>query len=440
MRSIPSRQSGSWKPGLWVGLPLATLMVSACGGGPPMMQGQPPVPVELQEVTASTVEEFSEFVGVLEAQERVALRPEISGRIVEILVEPGQRVEAGTPIALLRAEQSRAELSGAVADVEASIASVNTAEARLRSAEASRARAAADLELEVTELERTRSLVTEGALPQQELDRATNRQQTAAAALRVAEEDVGAARAALNEAQARLNRARADQQVAREDLQDSQVVAPIAGLVGDVPAQVGDFVSSSDVITSIIQNDVLELNLAVPIERSPELRVGLPVELLGADGEAVARGQISFISPEVDAGQQSVLAQAQFQNNGALKDGQFVRTRVIWSSAPGVLVPTDAISRIAGETFVFVAGTPDQCPQEGAPGGPPPAAAQGAPEGEAPPQVALQRPVTLGVLQDNRYEVVSGVEENEQVVVSGVINLQNCAPIMLQQAMGQPAS
>lgn len=403
-----------------------------------MMQGQPPVSVELQEVSASTVQEFSEFVGVLEAQERVSLRPEISGRIVEIFVEPGQRVEPGTPIARLRAEQSRAELTGAVADVEASIASVNTAEARLRAAEAARARAASDLELEEAELERTRSLVSEGALPQQELDRATNRRQTTAAELRVAEEDVGAARAELSEAQARLNRARADQSIAREDLQDSEVVAPIAGLVGDIPAQVGDFVSSSDVITSIIQNDVLELNLAVPIERSLELREGLPVELLGADGEPVTRGQISFISPEVNAGQQSVLAKAQFQNNGALKDGQFVRTRVIWSSEPGVLIPSDAITRIAGETFVFVAGTPDQCPMEEPPGQPP-SMPPGEP-GQAPPQVALQRPVTLGVLQDNSYEVVSGVDVNEQVVVSGVINLQNCAPIMLEQAMGQPES
>jgi multidrug efflux pump subunit AcrA (membrane-fusion protein) len=404
-----------------------------------MMQGQPPVQVELEDVTTSTVEEFSEFVGVLEAQDRVALRPEISGRVVQVFVEPGQRVEAGTPIARLRAEQSRAEFSGATADVEASMASVNTAEARIRAAEASQVQAAADLELESTELERTQSLVSEGALPQQDLDRARNRQQTAAAALRVAQEDVGAARAALTEAQARLNRSRADQAIAREDVQDSEVVAPIAGLVGDIPVKIGDFVSSNDVLTNIIQNDVLELNLAVPIERSPELREGLPVELIGDAGEAVARGQISFISPEVNAGQQSVLAQAQFQNNGALRDGQFVRTRVIWNSAPGVLVPTDAVTRIAGETFVFVAGTPDQCPQDGqaeaAPPGPP-----GAPEEEGPSQIALQRPVTLGILQGNDYQVVSGVEVDEQVVVSGVINLQNCSPIMLQQAMGQPGS
>ncbi|MEO1208045.1 MAG: efflux RND transporter periplasmic adaptor subunit [Cyanobacteria bacterium J06638_20] len=439
MCSIPSRQSGSWRVRPWMGLPVATtLLLSACGGGPPMMQGQPPVPVELQDVTTSTVEEFSEFVGVLEAQDRVALRPEISGRVVQVFVEPGQRVEAGTPIARLRADQSRAELSGATADVEASIASVNTAEARVRAAEAAQARSAADLELENTELARAQSLVSEGALPQQDLDRARNRQQTAAAALRVAEEDVGAARAALTEAQARLNRSRADQDIAREDLQDSEVVAPIGGLVGDIPVQIGDFVSSNDVLTSIIQNDVLELNLAVPIERSPELRQGLPVELIGEAGEAVARGQVSFISPEVDAGQQSVLAQAQFQNSGVLRDGQFVRTRVIWSSAPGVLVPTDAVTRIAGETFVFVAGTPDQCPQEGqgaVPPGPP-----GAPEGEGPSQIALQRPVTLGILQGNDYQVVSGVEVDEQVVVSGVINLQNCSPILLQQAMGQPES
>jgi len=386
-----------------------------------MGEGQPPVPVQLQAIEAGTVQEYSEFVGALEAQEKVALRPEVSARIINIFVTPGQRVEVGTPIVQLRGDQTRAQATGAAADVEAAAAAVNTNQARVRAADAERARAAADVELQNREYERTQVLVAEGAQSQQALDRAANARNTALATLRVAEEEIGAARAALTEAQARFNRAQADQQVAREDVSDRQLTAPINGVVGDMPFSVGDLVSSTDVVTNIIQNDVLELNLSVPIERAPDLRVGLPVELLDANGEPVVRGEISFVSPEVNAGQQSVLAKASFRNQGTLKDGQFVRTRVIWSTEPGVLVPTTAISRIAGQTFVFVAE-----PGEGT-----------TPDGQ-PQQIARQRPVTLGELQGNAYEVVSGVESGDQVVVSGVLNLQDGAPIMLEQAMGQP--
>jgi len=386
-----------------------------------MGQGQPPVPVQLQEVEASTIQEFSEFVGVLEAQEKVALRPEVSARILDVLVTPGQRVAAGTPIAQLRADQTRAQATGAAADVEAAAAAVVTNQAQVRAADAERARAAADVELQNREYERTRLLVAEGALSQQNLDQAANARDTAQATLRVAQEELGASQAALAEAQARFNRAQADQQVAREDVSDRQLTAPIAGIVGDIPYKVGDLITPSDTFTNILQNDTLELNLSVPIERATDLRVGLPVELLDANGEAVVRGQISFISPEVNAGQQSVLAKASFRNEGSLKDGQFVRTRVIWNTEPGVLVPTTAVTRIAGQTFVFVAGPGDGTTPEG-----------------QPQQVAQQRLVNLGNIQGNSYQVISGLESGEQVVISGVLNLQDGAPIMLEQAMGQP--
>lgn len=410
------------RSGRWISLALATsLTLAACQGGPPMMGGFPPAMVQLQEVESSTVQDFSEFVGALEARNKVALRPELSGRIAQIFVQPGQSVQAGTPIAQLRAEQTRSELGGAVADVEASAAAVNTAQARIRAAEASRDRARADVQLQDTELRRTQELVTEGALAQQRLDQVTNERATAVAALAEAEGNLGAAQAALIEAQAFLNRSRADQAVASEDLQDRLIVAPIAGVVGEVPTKVGDFVSSNDTITNIIQNDVLELNIAVPIERATDLRVGLPIELLDATGEPLIRGRISFVSPEVTANQQSVLAKATFENGGLLKDGQFVRTRLIWSTEPGVLVPSVAVTRVAGQTFVFVAETGEESTPDG-----------------QPQQIARQRPVTLGNLQGNNYEVVSGLETGEQVIVTGVLNLQDGSPIMMEQAMLQP--
>ncbi|MGG6294072.1 efflux RND transporter periplasmic adaptor subunit [Leptolyngbya sp. AN02str] len=410
------------RSGRFLGTALATtLMLSSCRGGPPagMMGGPPAFPVEVQQLEASTVQEASEFVGALEASDRVALRPEVSGRIVEIFVAPGQQVTAGTPIAQLSADRTQAELSGAVADVEASRAAVTTATAQLRAAEAERDRNAADVTLRETELRRIRILVDEGAFAQQNLDEAVNARATAQAALRAAEEQVGAARAALAETQARFERARADQAVAAEGVRDQRVLAPIAGVVGNVPAKVGDFVTPSDAITSIIQNSTLDLNISVPIERAPELRVGMPVELLDAQGNAAVRGRISFISPEVTTQNQAVLARVTFANDGSLKDGQLVRTRVIWESSPGLLIPTAAVTRIAGQTFVYVAETGEE------PG----------PDGE-PMLVARQRPVTLGSIQGNGYQVISGVQPGEEVIVSGILNLQDGVPI----SRGQPVS
>lgn len=408
---------------------LLSVAAGACRGGPPRMQGgPPPMPVELQTVQASTVVETSEFVGVLEAEDRVVLRPETDGRVVEIFVRPGDVVQARAPVVQLRADRSRAEVSGAIADLEAAQSSRNTAIARLRAAEADVARTAADVTLAESDYRRIESLVSDGALSRQELDRARNARDTAIASRRAAEENVRAAEASLREAESQIARAQADRNVAAENLQDRQVLSPIAGVVGNIPVKVGDLVTPSTTLTSIVQNNTLDLNIAVPIERSRQLRVGLPVEMLDEQGQPALRGRISFVSPEVSSGEQSVLAKASFSNDGSLRDGQLVRTRVIWSSQPGLLVPTAAVTRIAGQTFVYVAEAAEPNPDQPAPPADP---------GQPPMQVARQRLVRLGSIQGNNYQVISGVQPGEQVVVSGVLNLTEGAPIMPAQAMAQ---
>jgi RND family efflux transporter MFP subunit len=392
---------------------LASVAVSACSNSPATQeQGMPPSLVEVQQVETSRVQESSEFVGALEAQERVQLRPETEGRIVSILAAPGQRVESGTPILALKADVNQAEASGAAADVSAAQAAVTTARARVQAAEAERARAAADVNLQTTEYERTAQLVAEGAQSQQDLDRVINSRDTAIASLRAAEDNVGVAQAQLNESQAQLERAQANQAVASSNLSDTEVNAPITGIVGNIPVKVGDYVTPQDVLTSIIQNQTLDLNISVPIERGDQLRVGLPVELVNTDGTPLVTGQISFVSPEVNTNDQAVLAKASFPNDGRLRDGQFVRARIIWQSGPGVLVPTAAVTRIAGQTFVYLA-------EAGEPG----------PDGQ-PQMIAKQQLVSLGSIQDNSYQVLSGVEAGDQVITSGVLNLQDGAPVM----------
>ncbi|HEY9641162.1 MAG TPA: efflux RND transporter periplasmic adaptor subunit [Coleofasciculaceae cyanobacterium] len=414
---------------------LLSVLVSSCGGGAPVAQAPPPTPVQLQPVKTSTIQDSSEFVGALEAQDRVELRPVVDGRLIQIFVSPGQAVAKGDPIAELKADQNLAQVRGATADVEAAVSARSTAAAQLKAAQADLERAIADETLQNTEYKRTEALVAEGAQAQQLLDQAANRRDTAIAARRAAAEQVSAAQASLSQADARLSRSQADRTVATENLNDNLVRAPIAGIVGDIPAKVGDYTKTDTTITTIIQNGSLELNLSVPIERTPKLRTGLPVELLDEQGKRLTTGRISFISPAVDNTQQAVLAKASFPNNGQLKDGQFVRARVIWQTSPGILVPTGAVARIAGQTFVYVAasgGTAKPGEPEKSPAGQP------QPSGQ-PQQVAQQRLVKLGSIQGNSYQVIEGLKPGEQVVVTGILNLQDGSPISVAQAQSTGA-
>lgn len=424
---------------------LVSVLAGACGGGAPSApQGPPAMLVQLQTVKSSSLLDTSEFVGALEAQAKVTLSPEVDGRVVQIFVKPGDVVKVGTPIAQLRSGKTQASASGAVADVNAARAALNTNAARVKAAEADRDSAAADVRLQESDLQRTQTLVSQGAQSQQTLDRARNSRDTAIAALRSAEADIRAAQAALAESSAEVARSEADRAVAAEDLQDKRVLAPIAGVVGDIPMKVGDVVSSTTTLTSIIQNNALDLNISVPIERSRQLRVGIPVELLDEQNQPLLRGRISFVSPEVSTSNQAILAKATFVNDGSLRDGQLVRTRIIWSTKPGVLVPTVAVTRVAGQTFVYVAEQAEPAANPANAAGDAaadtaaaPAPADGQPPASQPQQIARQRPVTLGTIQGNQYQVISGVKAGEDIVVSGILNLSDGIPITVGQAVSE---
>jgi multidrug efflux pump subunit AcrA (membrane-fusion protein) len=88
---------------------------------------------------------------------------------------------------------------------------------------------------------------------------------------------------------------------------------------------------------------------------------------------------------------------------------QLVRARIIWSTRPGVTVPVIAVTRVSGQFFAFVAR-----PENGK-------------------LVARQVPLQLGEIVGNDYTVQSGLKSGDQVVVAGVQNLTDGAPIRIDQ-------
>jgi RND family efflux transporter MFP subunit len=189
-----------------------------------------------------------------------------------------------------------------------------------------------------------------------------------------------------------------------------QIRAPFAGVVGDVPVHLGDYVSSSTILTTVDENIELEAYIYVPTERATEIRTGLPVEILDTDGKTLAKSTINFLSPQVDNGLQSILAKAPVPHGArGLRTEQVVKARVTWSTNPSPVVPVLAVTRVGGQAFVFVAAQKD--------GG----------------YAAHQVPVTLGETVGNDYPVLQGLNPGDKVILSGLQFLQEGAPV---QPMG----
>ena len=413
---------------------LIPLLVGGCGSGSEGPEAKA-IPVELQTLETTTLIDSSRYVGTLEARGRVNVAPRIDGRIVEIFVNQGERVEKGQPLIELYPTQEQESVNAATQNINVEKANLGQAQAQLRTAEAERASTAAeverakadvaDLEAEVTlsriNIKRSRFLVAGGAFPDQNLDDRTRDLDTNLARLEARKESLNASIEALVAAdkrveqaisnvesrQAAVARAEGELGAIEQNLVYNTIRAPIDGYMGSFNRKkVGDTVDLGEVITTLTDNDIFYLNIGIPTEYRSKLRLGLPVKIVNKDDSEGITGKITYIEPQVDQGSQTVLTKVTFENDGTLRDRQYVQVKVIWDERPGLLVPTRAISTVGANKFVFVA-TP----------------------GESGELVVDQKPLELGTIQGQAYQVISGVDEGDRIAVSRILDLKHGTPI-----------
>jgi len=398
-----------------------SLLVAACRpGGPPRSMGGEgggegqPTPVAVGRVEEQQIEETSEFMASLGSQQVASIRPQVSGQVTQVFVQLGSQVAAGAPLFEIDSRQQQAAVAGQTAGIAAAQANLESGRAVLSQLRADRLRLEAAAEFAREQHERNLRLLAEGAISQAQADQSSRDLRQAEAALAAQQEQIRAQEAAILRAEREVQQAQAEAERQQVQLQFFQVTAPFAGIVGDVLVRQGDYVTPQTVLTTLTQTQALELNLNIPLQRAPQLRIGTPVQILDSRGEVIGSSQISFIAPEANAATQSVLAKALLENPaGQLRSAQFVRTRVIWEERPALLVPVTAVARLGAQTFVYTVQTTE-----------PPA------EGMPPGAVAVRRPVQLGSIYGNSYEVLEGLEANEPIVLSGLQKIRDGAPIV----------
>ncbi|MEO6951553.1 MAG: efflux RND transporter periplasmic adaptor subunit [Polyangia bacterium] len=345
---------------------LFVVLVAGCRpNGAEQKGGRPAASVEVETLRPEKVREYTEYIAALKSRRSIVLQPQVEGQLTKIFVKSGAVVEAGTP--LMQIDPARQAAS-------------------VVSAQASRASQRATLNYSKQAYERAQRLYEGGAVSKQELDQS---------------------KATYESSQAEAEALGAQIRSSQVQLDYYRILAPSHGVVGDIPVRVGDHVTPATQLTTIDENGLLEAYISVPVERSAQLRPGLEIELVDSTGQSISDGKVSFISPQVNEDTQSILVKTFVPNDsGVLRADQYVRARVVWSTRDGILVPALAVTRINGQTFVYLAQ------QEGG------------------KLVARQKPVALGELQSGSYVAKSGLAAGDRLVVSGTQRIGDGALII----------
>jgi RND family efflux transporter MFP subunit len=329
--------------------------------------GEQALSVKTVKAEAQSVGQYTEYVSTLKSRNSAVLQPEVEGQITKIMVASGDRVQPGQPILEIDPRKQQA--------------TVHSQEATLNSRRA-------NLEWARKELERTRQLASAGVVSKQQLDQAQSQ-------FDAAEADVRALEANVREQSVQLHY--------------YIVNAPAAGIIGDIPVRIGDRVATTTVLTTLDKGGELEAYIYIPAEKATTAKAGTPVQIVDDSGKKLADTRISFVSPRVDPQTQLLLVKADVANaDHRFRNEQLVHARVIYQQIDKPLIPVTAVSRMAGQTFAFVA------------------------ESNGKQTVAKQKPVRLGEIVGNSYVILDGINPGEQIITSGVQMLADGMPVAPQ--------
>jgi len=337
------------------------------------------VSIGVDPVLNEPVSETAAVIGRFVSRQAGPVAAQSEGSVADVLVEVGDRVEAGQIMVVLNTQRLELQRDIWVAEV--------------RSAEAFLGVARAELALAQQELERMESLTESAAFSQARYE---DSQQMVA----IGEAGVAAARAGLLSAQANLA-------LAEDELADATIGAPYDAVVTLRMTEVGAYIDVGDPVVTLMNDAWIEIEADVPSARIGALAEGTVVQLSLEDGtqqEAFVRAV--GVSEDPQARTRPVrFTPAWAVEPGTLAQGQSAILRIPAGPQTDVItVHKDAVIRSGGYVTVFVVVEDEDAERE---------------EGEAPVMKAEERNVELGAGLGNRFIVLSGLQAGELAIIKG---------------------
>ncbi|MBL8182983.1 MAG: efflux RND transporter periplasmic adaptor subunit [Blastocatellia bacterium] len=390
---------------------------------------KPPIQVTVGRSIGREIGSTISASGSLVAEETSDVAPKVAGKVVSVSINVGDFVGAGQTIAKVDDREVRYQVSIAQAAVNSARSAVRQAEARLglldknrfdasvvpevRAANANYEQAQAELRQAEANEKRYRELKESGDVAEITYEqfktardtansRANNAKQQLEAAINTAKQS----NQAILTAQAGVQTAITQLENAQRNLADTSIKAPFGGYVSARPVAVGEFVSTSSVIATILRTNPMKAQIQIAEADVPYIVGGRGVSLeVDAYKDRKFAGTVSAVNPAVDPTSRSAMVEALVENNGnLLRSGMFVQAKITREGGTsGVFVPKSAVYNDAStqsqRVFVIVEG------------------------------VAKLKTVQLGVEEGDMIQIVTGVDADQNVATSNLDQLYEGAKV-----------
>lgn len=334
--------------------------------------GRPSLTVDTATASRHEVIEYITVVGNLIGQTTVDIVPRVAGRIDSLTAKLGDRVAKGQLIAKIEDR----ELQQQVKQVEQNVL-VNNATVTQRES---------DLQLRKTTLDRQKSLLAQGLATRQTIEDAEAAHSSAIAAVELAKAQLGQTQARLEELKITLS--------------NTNILSPVDGFIGRRNLDQGAFAGANTPIVSVVEIGTVRLvsNLVEKDFKRVTAGVTALIEVDAFPGEQFT-GTVSRVAPVFDSATRTASMEIEVPNPGfRLKPGMFARVKLTVDRRPNALtVPRNAVVDSEGKRGVFLVDGP----------------------------AAKFQPVTTGLQDNERIEILAGLAEGTRIVTTGALALRD---------------
>jgi multidrug efflux pump subunit AcrA (membrane-fusion protein) len=376
---------------------------------------------------------YIQVTGNLIADETSDVSPLVGGKLVSTPVNIGDFVRQGAVIAKLDDRDARLKVKEAEVNVRQAEVGVRQAEAKLgldpkgnfsataipevRAANANYEQALAEQKLAESNEKRYRELVETGDVASILYDQYRTARDTARAKTNSAKQALEAAKntarqsnEAVKNAEVLVDAARNQLDIAKKAVDDMVVRSPYSGYISARPIAIGEFVSTSTSLITLVRTNPLKAQLSVGEADVPSTRPGLSISLeVRAWPDRKFAGTVTAVNPSVDENTRTAIVEGEVENgDNALRSGMFATARILRPGGEkGVFVPKNTVfSDINTQSYrVFVI------------------------EGD----IVRLRVVQLGTQENDTWQIVSGLQGDETLAASNLEQLYEGARIQIVQ-------
>ncbi|RZB37486.1 MAG: hypothetical protein SRB2_01030 [Desulfobacteraceae bacterium Eth-SRB2] len=342
------------------------------------------VPVEVVCAAFHDFQDTTNAVGTLRARETNLLSPKVAGNVDAVLVDIGDRVEAGQVVVLL--DRTSFELA------------VKQANAAYQSAEAAVAQAGSQLDQARKEYRRATRLLAEKVIPQSRFD--------------AAEATYNTDREALSAIKGKYSQSRVALETAREHLKNARIRSSITGVVVNRNVEVGQSVAPGVQVLRILDQTSMKTDVELPEKDFGRITVGASaVVTVDAYQGQDFPGKVTVINPMVDQRVRTFRVRIEISNpSGKLVDGMFARVRLLTGRKTALAIPRDTLNRLpgSGTFYVFIV------------------------KGDT----VVKRTLKTGKVGNQYAEVLEGLTKGEKIVISGAGRLRSGMKVVVKDEKG----